>query len=81
MKVVRIDLADEKPVAVTVELTTDEAVLIATVLGRMTSIEQDAVMLNGDELGGDIWRGFTGMLFNPYWDGGVADALRERRSQ
>lgn len=75
MKVKRIDLDDEEvPETVTVELTHDEAVFLALFLGKQKGAEEEAVMRGGSRLGGEIYEGLTGGVFNRFYDDGVNDA-------
>jgi hypothetical protein len=77
MKVKRIDLDDdENPETITVELTHDEAVFLALFLGKQNGVEEEAVMPGGSRLGGEIYDGLTGGVFNRFYEDGVADAAK-----
>lgn len=66
------------PDRITVEMTRDEGLLVAKVLGTMTGTDQNAVMSGGDGIGTDIYACLVGDVFNRYWEDGVNDALRGR---
>lgn len=80
MKVKRIDLDDDEvPETVTVELTHDEAVFLALFLGKQNGTEEEAVMPGGSRLGGEIYEGLTGGVFNRFYEDGVTDAAKATR--
>lgn len=80
MKVKRIDLDDdERPETVTVEFAHDEAVFLALLLGKQNGTEQEAVMPGGARLGGEIYDGLTGGVFNRFYEDGVTDAAKTVR--
>jgi hypothetical protein len=80
VKVKRIDLGDdERPETITVELTHDEAVFLALFLGKQNGIEEEAVMPGGARLGGEIYDGLTGGVFNRFYEDGVTDAAKTVR--
>ena len=79
MKIRRIDLNDDEvPETITVELTHDEAVFLALFLGKQNGTEEEAVMTGGARLGGEIYDGLTGGVFNRFYEDGVKDAARSR---
>lgn len=82
MKVKRIDLDDEEmPERVLVELSHDEAVYLALVLGRQNGTQAEEVMPGGSALGSGVYEGLAGGLFNRFYDDGVsgaAEAVRRR---
>lgn len=79
MKIRRIDLNDDEvPETITVELTHEEAVFLALFLGKQNGIEEDAVMTGGARLGGEIYDGLTGGVFNRFYEDGVKGAARSR---
>ncbi|MGX1129876.1 uncharacterized protein (AIM24 family) [Streptomyces glaucescens] len=82
MKVKRIDLDDEEmPESVTVELTHDEAVYLAVMLGKQNGAEAEQVMRGGGKLGGAIYDGLTGSLFNRFYEDGVDGAAAAMRAR
>lgn len=82
MKVKRIDLDDgEMPERVLVELSHDEAMLTAALLGRLDTAELNEVLPGGAALGADIYDGLAGSLFNRFYGDGVAEAVGMRRRQ
>ncbi|WP_454328115.1 hypothetical protein [Streptomyces glaucescens] len=78
----RIDLDDEEmPESVTVELTHDEAVYLAVMLGKQNGAEAEQVMRGGGKLGGAIYDGLTGSLFNRFYEDGVDGAAAAMRAR
>ena len=81
MRIRQINLDDDGlPDKVTAELTRDEALYIATLLGKQNGITANEVMGGGDAINHEVYDALVGDLFNRYWDDGTADALRERRN-
>lgn len=82
MKVRRIDLDDdEMPERVLAELSHDEATLVATILGKYDYAALEALLPGGGALGGSVYDGLSGGLFNRFYDDGVvgaADSIRKR---
>ncbi|MCX5584295.1 hypothetical protein [Streptomyces erythrochromogenes] len=82
MKVKRIDLDDdEMPERVLVELSHDEATYLATLLGKQNHNDGEAVLQGGAALGGAVYDGLTGGIFNRFYEDGVDGAvvaMRER---
>lgn len=82
MKVKRIDLDNEEmPERVLVELSHDEATYLTLMLGKQNSNDMNEVVAGGAVLGGAVYDGLTGGLFNRFYEDGVdgaAQAMRER---
>lgn len=79
MKIKRIDLDDnEMPEKVVVELTRDEAVYIALLLGKQDGEQSERVMPGGSDLGTAVYNGLAGGVFDRFYEDGVADAARDR---
>lgn len=82
MKVKRIDLDDEEmPEKILVELTHDEAVFLAVLLGRLRGNQEEAILKGGSALGGGIYDGLAGGVFNRFYEDGVADAVQAARAR
>lgn len=82
MKVKRIDLDDEEmPERVLLELTHDEAAYLTVLIGRQSSNDMNAVTLGGADLGGAIYDGLTGSLFNRFYEDGVEGAVTVMRTR
>ena len=82
MKVKRIDLDDEEmPEKVLVELTHDEAVFLAVLLGRLRGNQEEAILKGGSVLGSEVYEGLAGGIFNRFYDNGVEDAAQAARSR
>jgi hypothetical protein len=80
MKVKRIDLDDnEMPDHVLVELTHDEAVFVALLVGRMNGAAAEETLPGGAALVTSLHDGLTGGLFNRFYEDGVQDAARAVR--
>lgn len=80
MKVKRIDLDDEEmPETVLVELTHDEAVFLAVLLGRLRGNQEEAILKGGSALGGGVYDGLAGGVFNRFYEDGVDGAVRARQ--
>ena len=80
MRIRQINLDDDGlPEQVTAELTRDEALYIATLLGKQNGITANEVMGGGDAINHEVYDALAGDLFNRYWEDGVADAHRGRR--
>ena len=79
MRIRQINLDDSGlPERVTAELTRDEALYIATVLGRQNPIDATEVMRDGDTVLHELYGSLSGELFNRYWEDGHRQALEER---
>lgn len=75
MKVKRIDLDDnEMPDQVLVELTHDEAVFVALLVGKLNGTTAEETLPGGATLVSSLYDGFTGGLFNRFYEDGVRDA-------
>lgn len=82
MKVKRIDLDDEEmPERILVELSHDEAVYLAVLLGRQSPNDREAILRGGGALGGSVCDGLTGGLFNRFYEDGVNDAVAAMRGR
>ncbi|MFF3998501.1 hypothetical protein ACFYX8_34990 [Streptomyces cyaneofuscatus] len=82
MKVKRIDLNDEEmPERVLVELSHDEAAYLALLLGKQTSNDGNAVAPGGAVIGGAIYDGLTGSLFNRFYEDGADGAAAAMRAR
>lgn len=82
MKVKRIDLDDrEMPERVLVELTHDEAAYLALLIGKQNSNDMNAVTPGGADLGGAIYDGLTGILFNRFYEDGADGAAAAMRAR
>lgn len=82
MKVKRIDLDDEEmPERVLVELSHDEAVYLALLIGKQNSNDMNEVTPGGSDLGGAVYDGLTGSLFNRFYEDGVDEAARAMRAR
>jgi hypothetical protein len=72
MKVKALTLDDDGlPDRLTVEMTRDEAILIATHVGNLTP---------STEVSTPIWDALSGEVFNRYWEDGLDDARRSFRA-
>lgn len=83
MKLITISFAengegDPYPDRVTVEMSKDEALILALLVGMTNDLDRNAMMPGGGALGSDIYDCLVGSVFNRYWEDGVKDALRER---
>lgn len=79
MRIRQINLDDHGlPDRVTAELTRDEALYIATILGKQNDLQANEIMSGGAEVGTEIYDSLTGELFNRYWEDGHRQALAER---
>lgn len=67
---------DGLPKKATVELSIEEIAYITKILGKMNDIQANEVMKNGDVISSEIYSGFTGDIFNRYWDDGINDFFR-----
>ena len=77
MKVKRIDLDDEEtPERVTVELSHDEAVFLAVLLGQMNGVREEEILPGGSGLGSAIYYGLAGGVFNRFYENGVEEAAQ-----
>ena len=82
MKVKRIDLDDEEmPETVLVELTHDEAVFVALLLGKQNGPSAEEILPGGAALNDAVYYGLTGGLFNRFYDDGVNDAAHRLRTR
>ena len=82
MKVKRIDLDDEEmPETTLVELTHDEAVFVALLLGKQNGITAEEILPGGSALMGSIYHGLAGGLFNRFYEDGVDEAAAAIRSR
>lgn len=82
MKVKRIDLDDEElPEKVLVELTHDEAVFVALLLGKQNGTTAEEILHGGGALVGAVYDGLAGGLFNRFYDDGVNDAAAALRNR
>jgi hypothetical protein len=80
MKVKRIDLDDEEiPERVLVELSHDEAVYVALLIGKQTGTDSENIIPGGAEFGSSVYYGLTGGVFNRFYDDGVNDAAEATR--
>lgn len=76
MNITNIALVDTDTVeAVTARMSLPEVVFLATLLGRMTWMEQNEVMPGGAEAADGIYDGVVSVL-NRFYEDGTADALR-----
>ena len=84
MKVKRIDLDDEEmPECIQVELSHDEAVYVALLIGKQTGTASENTMPGGAEFGSSVYYGLTGGVFNRFYEDGVdgaAEVARRRSS-
>lgn len=75
MKVKRIDLDDEEmPERVLWSCHTMKPRTSPCLLGRQTSNDRNAIMAGGAALGGAVYDGLTGSLFNRFYEDGVDGA-------
>lgn len=82
MKVKRIDLDDEEmPDRILVELTHDEAVFMALLLGKQNGNSAEEILNGGDALVSTMYCGLTGGIFNRFYDDGVSDAAQRIRNR
>ncbi|MBT2467872.1 hypothetical protein J7E97_08285 [Streptomyces sp. ISL-66] len=80
MKVKRIDLDDdEMPERILVELSHDEAVYLAVLLGKQSPSDREAILRGGGSLGGGVYNGLVGTVFNTFYEDGVNDAVAAMR--
>lgn len=61
----------ETPQAVQVDMTIDEAILIASYVGNLVPSTETST---------GIWNELSGGLFNRFWEDGYHDAAGERRA-
>ena len=82
MRLVRLNFDDDadeiEPTRVTVDMSKDEALLVAHMIGSTSNLQRDELMSYGGVIGSGIYDCLVGGVFNRYWDNGVDDALRER---
>lgn len=83
MKLIGITFTDNEagdpvPSRITVEMSQDEALLIATMIGKTNHTQRNEMMAGAGVIGSDVYDCLTGNVFNRYWDDGVTDAMRER---
>lgn len=79
MKLRRIELDDnELPSCATFDVTADEALYLALLLGKMSSVQTEELLTGGGELADDLYECLTGSLFNRFYEDGVNDAVRAR---
>lgn len=80
MLIKRIDLDDagESPEFVHVRLTVGEALYLAALTGKQNGVSSEDVMTGGAGFNTTVYHGLTGGVFNRFYDGGVAEAMRER---
>lgn len=72
MKVLGIDLDEsEMPERIRVEMTREEAIMIADHVGSVTPSRP---------VTSAVWDALTGSVFNRFWDDGVDDARRYNRA-
>lgn len=77
MRVRSVDLDENgNPSAATVTLTRKELQLIAKMLGDQSHEDVDRLLPGHAQASSDIYRGLTGLVFNPYWDDGLSDAIQ-----
>lgn len=82
MKVKRIDLDDEEmPETVVVELTHDEAVFLAVLLGQLRGNQEEKILRGASALVGDIYDGLAGGVFNRFYEDGVDGAVQAARAR
>jgi hypothetical protein len=82
VKVKRIDLDDEAmPESITVELSHDESVFLAALLGRMKGNQEEKILAGGSVLVGALYEGLAGGVFNRFYENGVEDAVQEARAR
>lgn len=80
MKIRAITLdEDELPVMITVEMTVDEAGLLAAHLGNTRPKDREAQLAGFGVVGSDIYEALVGSVFNRYYEDGVREYLVERR--
>jgi hypothetical protein len=79
MKLRRIELDDnELPSRATFDVTADEALYLAVLLGKMSGTQAEELLTGGGELSADLYECLTGSLFNRFYEDGVNDAVRAR---
>ncbi len=66
---------DGLPKNVTIELSIEEAAYFTKVIGSMNDIQANEVMNDGAAILHELYEGFTGDIFNRYWDGGIHEFL------
>ena len=64
MNIDSIGFEDSEPATVTVTMSVSEAAQLTQLLGRLVPTTEQIE---------EMYAAFTSMLFNPYWEGGVAD--------
>ena len=79
MRIKTIDFDQtRRPSKVTVELSLDEVILIGQFVGNTTSIELEHILAGGHAIASEICDELIGGFLNVYWDGGLAEARKER---
>jgi hypothetical protein len=82
VKLKQINLDNEEmPETVVVELTHDEAVYLALVLGSRNGIEAEEVMPGGAMLNHAVYSGLTAGMFNRFYEDGERGAAAAVRGQ
>jgi hypothetical protein len=82
MKVKQISLDDEEmPERVLVDLSHDEALYLALMLGKQNHNDMNQVMPSGATHGEAVYDGLAGGLFNRFYDDGVQGAAEAVRSR
>lgn len=70
---------DELPATITVEMTVDEAGLLAAHLGNTRPKDRNDEIAGFGAVGSDIYEALAGSIFNRYYEDGVREYLVERR--
>lgn len=80
MKIMQINLGnDELPTSLVAELSVDEAVVLAKMTGKYSSLTATQEFGDRAECTTSIYDALTGGVFNRFWDDGVDDAVRSPR--
>ena len=77
MKVLSISFDDDgKPDTATVVLTRKEMQLIAKFVGEQSPAMREKFLPGHSEAGEGLYDALTGMVFNPYWEDALNEAIR-----
>ena len=64
------------PASALVEMSREEMVVLARVVGATSNTERDEAHPRWGDVGSGIYDALVGSVFNAYWDGGVNEAWR-----
>ena len=80
MKIMQITLDDDQmPTQIVAELSLDEAVVLAKMTGKYSSLAAGEEFGDRAECTTSVYDALTGGVFNRFWDDGVNEAARSPR--